>query len=107
MKYQPGMSVVYISTGKSFSELQKTSLKQVLTSASSARVILGMDNDTHDKDGVPIPFEKRPGETMAKQVQALAPERPMVRETPLTKDWNDDLVLCSRTPRQAGTGAAL
>ena len=70
-------------------------------------VVLGMDNDTHDKDGVPIPFEKRPGETMAKQIQALAPERPMVRETPLTKDWNDDLVLCSRTPRQAGTGAAL
>ena len=107
MKYQPNMSVLYISTRGSFSELQKTSLRQVLASANSAWVVLGMDNDTHDKDGVPIPFEKRPGEILVKQVQALVPERPMARETPLTKDWNHDLVLCGKTPRQADTGAAL
>lgn len=88
MKYQLGMSVLYIGTaGAQLSELQQISLKHVLAAACSARVVLAMDNDLA-------------GHVMAERVQSLEPGRPMVRELPKYKDWSEDLVAgasCSAT----------
>ena len=70
----------------------KEQLTALFKSNPKATLCIVSDNDAIDKHGQPIPFEKRSGEIMAVKLAEMAPEgMPIVRATPLAKDWNDDL----------------
>lgn len=91
LKHQPGTG--YISTGGTqLSQAQREQLTRMMAKH-TVPVVLAMDNDTHDKHGVLIPFAQRPGEIMAAELAAMAPPGvQMLRDVPtIGKDWNEAL----------------
>jgi hypothetical protein len=85
---------LYVSTGgTAISAAQREHLICLFDEYPDATLVMAMDNDAFDKQGNPIPFEKRPGDTMARMVRSLAlPSHGVIRDKPTLKDWNEDLM---------------
>lgn len=71
---------------------QTEQLKAMIVANPKAVLVLATDNDLSDKHGKLLEFNDRPGEKLAKEIQAMAPAGMAVeRDTPIAKDWNKDL----------------
>ena len=90
MYHKPG--TLYISVAGSMSHDQANQLQVLIVGNPQATLVLATDNDLTDKDGQPLAFDDRPGEKLAKVIEAMAPQVMTIeRHTPQAKDWNADL----------------
>ena len=90
MYHKPG--TLYISVAGSMSHDQANQLQVLIVGNPQATLVLATDNDLTDKDGQPLAFDDRPGEKLAKVIEAMAPQGMTIeRHTPQAKDWNADL----------------
>jgi hypothetical protein len=93
---------VYISTGGTLSTAQTEQLHAILAANSKATLVIATDNDLTDKNGNKLAFEQRPGEILAKEIAAMAPDGMTIqRDTPTLKDWNADLQQAAKALEQA------
>lgn len=86
----------YISVGGQMSDKQRQLLADCITALKNrnGRLILATDND-------------QAGEALAKQISALVPGMPGIRQTSQAKDWNDVLIGIKRFTPASGNGVTV